>query len=61
MMALEHFKNKHYGVRGKEKRDQPEAGYQNFKIDALTHKARLEKGFAQEQLLKSRNDKILHF
>jgi len=35
IMTLEQFKNKHYGVRGTSKRDQLEAGYQNFKIGAL--------------------------
>ena len=49
-MTLEQFKDKHYGVRGTGKRDQLEAGYQNFKIGALIHEARLEKGLTQEQL-----------
>lgn len=50
IMALEQFKDKHYGVRGTVKRDELEAGYQNFKIGALIHEARLEKGLTQEQL-----------
>ncbi len=50
IMTLEQFKDKHYGVRGTGKRDQLEAGYQNFKIGALIHEARLEKGLTQEQL-----------
>ena len=50
IMTLEQFKDKHYGVIGTEKRDQLESGYQNFKIGALIHEARLEKGLTQEQL-----------
>src|SRR5690242_9799750 len=50
IMSLEEFKNKHYGIRGTRKRDKLEAGYQNFKIGALIHDARLEKGLTQEQL-----------
>jgi ribosome-binding protein aMBF1 (putative translation factor) len=50
IMTLEQFKDKHYGVRGTSKRDQLEAGYQNFKIGALIQEARLEKGLTQEQL-----------
>ncbi|HOZ96418.1 MAG TPA: helix-turn-helix transcriptional regulator [Niabella sp.] len=49
-MTLDQFKEKHYGKIGTAKRDQLEAGYQNFKIGALIHEARLEKGLTQEQL-----------
>ena len=49
-MTLDQFKDKHYGKTGTEKRDQLEAGYQNFKIGALILEARLEKGLTQEQL-----------
>ena len=49
-MTLNQFKEKHYGKIGTAKRDQLEAGYQNFKIGALIHEARLEKGLTQEQL-----------
>jgi len=48
--TLDQFKDKHYGRRGTPKRDQLEAGYQSFKIGALIHEARLEKGLTQEQL-----------
>ena len=48
--TLEQFKDKHYGVIGTEKREQLESGYQNFKIGALIHEARLKKGLTQEQL-----------
>ncbi len=49
-VTLEQFKDKNYGKRGTEKRDQLEAGYENFKIGALLHEARLEKGLTQEEL-----------
>lgn len=50
ILTLDQFKDKHYGKRGTEKRDELEAGYQNFKIGALIHEARLEKGMTQEEL-----------
>lgn len=50
IMTLDRFKDKHYGARGTAKLDQLEAGYQNFKIGALIHQARLERGLTQEQL-----------
>jgi ribosome-binding protein aMBF1 (putative translation factor) len=50
IMTLEQFKDKHYGKRGTAKRDELEAGYENFKIGALIHEARLEKGLTQEEL-----------
>ena len=49
-MTLDQFKEKHYGKRGTPKRDKLEAGYENFKIGALIHEARLEKGLTQEEL-----------
>ncbi|MCK4920237.1 MAG: helix-turn-helix transcriptional regulator [Bacteroidales bacterium] len=48
--TLEQFKDKHYGKPGNKKRDELEAGYKNFKIGALIHEARLEKGLTQEEL-----------
>jgi ribosome-binding protein aMBF1 (putative translation factor) len=50
IITLEQFKDKHYGKRGSAKRDELEAGYDNFKIGALIHEARVEKGLTQEQL-----------
>jgi ribosome-binding protein aMBF1 (putative translation factor) len=50
IMTLEQFKDKHYGKRGTVKRDELEVGYENFKIGALIHEARLEKGLTQEEL-----------
>ena len=48
--TLDQFKDKHYGKVGSKKRDTLEEGYENFKIGALIHEARLEKGMTQEQL-----------
>ncbi len=50
LMSLEEFKEKNYGKRGTKKRDELEAGYENFKVGVLLHQARLEKGMTQEQL-----------
>ncbi len=48
--TLEEFKDKHFGNRGAAKREKLEAGYENFKIGALLHEARLKKGLTQEEL-----------
>ncbi len=48
--TLEQFKELHYGKRGTSKRDKLEEGYESFKIGALIHDARLEKGLTQEEL-----------
>jgi len=50
IMTLEQFKDKHYGKRGTAKRDTLQEGYESFKIGALIHEARLEKGLTQEEL-----------
>lgn len=50
LMSLAEFKDIHYGKIGTKKRDQLESGYENFKIGAMLHIARLEKGLTQEQL-----------
>ena len=50
IITLEQFKDKHFGEPGTPRRDQLEAGYENFKIGALIHEARLEKGMTQEEL-----------
>jgi ribosome-binding protein aMBF1 (putative translation factor) len=50
ILTLEQFKDKHYGKTGTVRRDQLEAGYESFKIGALIHDARLEKGLTQEEL-----------
>lgn len=33
--TLDQFKDKHYGPRGTEKRENLESGYENFKIEAM--------------------------
>ncbi len=50
LVTLNQFKNKHYRKRGTKKRDELEAGYESFKIGALIHEARLEKGLTQQEL-----------
>jgi ribosome-binding protein aMBF1 (putative translation factor) len=50
ILTLDQFKEKHYGKRGTRKRDQLEAGYEDFKVGALIHEARIELGLTQEEL-----------
>ncbi len=50
VMTLNQFKDKNYGKVGSEKRDKLDAGYENFKIGALLHEARIKKGLTQEEL-----------
>ncbi|TDG34773.1 XRE family transcriptional regulator [Pedobacter changchengzhani] len=50
LITLEEFKEKNYGKRGTTKRDELEAGYENFKIGVLIHDTRIEMGMTQEQL-----------
>ena len=50
IMTLDEFKDKNYGKPGTDKREELEAGYENFKIGALIHDARIEKGMTQEEL-----------
>ncbi|SRR5258706_11965176 len=50
LVTLDQFKEKHYGKKGTKKRDRLEAGYENFKIGAMIHEARIEKGLTQEEL-----------
>ena len=47
--TLDQFKNQHYWKTGTAKRDELDAGYENFKIGAIIHDARLEKGLTQQQ------------
>jgi ribosome-binding protein aMBF1 (putative translation factor) len=49
-LSLDQFKEVHYGKRGTAKRDKLEKGYETFKIGALIHEARLEKGLTQDEL-----------
>lgn len=50
VMTLDQFKDKNYGKVGSEKRDKLDANYRNFKIGAMLHDARIEKGLTQEEL-----------
>ena len=49
-ITLDEFKDKHYGIKGTESRDALENGYENFKLGALLHEARLKKGMTQAEL-----------
>jgi hypothetical protein len=42
--SLDQFKDKHFGEAGTPSRTELEQGYENFKIGALIHEAKLEKG-----------------
>jgi ribosome-binding protein aMBF1 (putative translation factor) len=48
--TLDQFKDKHYGEVGTAKRDELEVGYNNFRIGAMIHEARIQKGLTQEEL-----------
>ena len=49
-MTLAEFKDEQYGKRGTSKREELEAGYEQFKLGVMIQEARLEKGLTQEQL-----------
>ena len=49
-ITLDQFNDRHYGKVGTARRDDLEKAYEEFKIGALIHQARLEKGLSQEQL-----------
>ena len=42
--------DENYGKKGTAKRDKFDKGYQTFKLGAVIHEARLEKGLTQQQL-----------
>ena len=50
--TLDQFTDKHYGKKGTAMRNELEAGYENFKIGAMIHEARLQQGLTQEELAK---------
>ncbi len=50
LKSLDHFVDEHYGKKGIPKRSKLERGYEEFKLGALIHEARLQKGLTQEQL-----------
>jgi ribosome-binding protein aMBF1 (putative translation factor) len=49
-LTLDEFKDRHYGKPGTDRRDELEAGYAHFRIGALIHEARMERGLTQEEL-----------
>lgn len=48
--TLDQFKDKHYGKVGTTERDELESGYENFRIGAMIHDARIQKGLTQGEL-----------
>lgn len=48
--TLDQFVEEQYGKKGTPKRDKLEASYQEFRLGAMIHEARLQKGLTQEQL-----------
>ena len=48
--TLSQLLNEEYGEIGTAERNAYEEGYENFKLGALVHDARIEKGLTQEQL-----------
>ena len=50
LTSLDEFIEIEYGKIGTSKRDEFESGFESFKIGAMIHEARLQKGMTQEQL-----------
>ena len=48
--SLDQLIEEQYGKKGTRKRDIFDKGYETFKLGAMIHEARLEKGLTQEQL-----------
>lgn len=48
--TLDQLLNEQYGEIGTPKRNEFEKGFESFKLGALVHDARIEKGLTQEQL-----------
>jgi len=48
--TLDQFIDEQYGLKGTPLRDEFDAGYENFKVGAMLHVARLEKGLTQQEL-----------
>ena len=48
--TLAHLIEEQYGKKGTPKRDKFDKGYETFKLGAMIHDARIEKGLTQEQL-----------
>ncbi len=47
---LDQFIDEEYGRKGTSKREKFDKGYEDFKLGAMVHEARLTKGLTQEQL-----------
>jgi len=50
LKSLAEFKDEFYGIKGTEKRNNLEKGFEQFKLGAMIHQARIEKGLTQEEL-----------
>lgn len=50
MKTLAQIVDEQYGKKGTPKRDRFDKGYESFKLGAMIHEARIEKGLTQEQL-----------
>jgi len=48
--SLDELIEDEFGKKGTKKREKFEKGYQEFKLGAMIHEARLEKGLTQEEL-----------
>lgn len=48
--TLDQLTTQHYGPKGTKKREAFERGYEQFKVGALIHNARIKAGLTQEQL-----------
>ena len=50
LTTLDQFKDEQYGKGGTVKREQLEVGYEQFKLGAMLHQARIDKGLTQAEL-----------
>ena len=50
LKSLDRFIEEQYGTRGALKREKFEHGYEDFKLGAILHRARLQKGLTQSEL-----------
>ncbi len=50
LITLDDFIDKEYGIKGTPKREKFEQGYEEFKLGAMIHDARITKGLTQTQL-----------
>lgn len=51
-MTLDEFKDKHYGVKGTQLRDELDKGYEEFKLGTMLYEARISLGLTQAELAK---------